>query len=85
MMPAKSRLTRLDAFTKTVEDARVRTSSGGLVTIASLLVMLWLLWGEWRDYRRVTILPALVVDKSRGMAVSPPSAPLHAQALSTAG
>src|SRR5687768_16251931 len=65
-MPAKSRFTRLDAFTKTVEDARVRTTSGGIVTIVSLLVIFWLTWGEWADYRRVTVRPALVVDKGRG-------------------
>lgn len=66
-MPAKSRFTKLDAFAKTVEDARIRTTSGGIVTIASLLVILWLVWGEWVDYRRVSVLPELVVDKSRGM------------------
>lgn len=65
-MPAKSRFTRLDAFAKTVEDARIRTTSGGIITIASLLAILWLVWGEWVDYRRVVVLPELVVDKSRG-------------------
>ncbi|OJJ47837.1 hypothetical protein ASPZODRAFT_131429 [Penicilliopsis zonata CBS 506.65] len=65
-MPAKSRFTRLDAFAKTVEDARIRTTSGGIITIGSLLVILWLVWGEWVDYRRVVVLPELVVDKSRG-------------------
>ena len=65
-MPAKSRFTRLDAFAKTVEDARIRTASGGIVTIASILIILWLVWGEWVDYRRIAILPELVVDKSRG-------------------
>lgn len=65
-MPAKSRFTRLDAFTKTVEDARIRTTSGGIVTIVSLLVIFWLTWGEWADYRRVTVRPELVVDKGRG-------------------
>ncbi|KAF2088321.1 DUF1692-domain-containing protein [Saccharata proteae CBS 121410] len=65
-MPAKSRFTRLDAFTKTVEDARVRTTSGGVVTITSLLLIFWLLWGEWADYRRVVVRPELVVDKGRG-------------------
>ena len=66
-MPAKSRFTRLDAFAKTVEDARVRTTSGGLITIASLLVILYLVWGEWMEFRRVAVHPELVVDKSRGM------------------
>lgn len=68
-MPAKSRFTRLDAFTKTVEDARVRTTSGGIVTIASLLIVFYLVWGEWRDYRRVVVHPELIVDKGRGMVV----------------
>lgn len=65
-MPAKARFTRLDAFTKTVEDARVRTTSGGIITLVSLLVIFWLSWGEWADYRRVTVRPELVVDKGRG-------------------
>ena len=65
-MPAKNRFTRLDAFTKTVEDARVRTTSGGVVTILSLLTVLWLIWGEWADYRRVLIHPELIVDQGRG-------------------
>ncbi|KAL9034910.1 MAG: hypothetical protein Q9214_006827 [Letrouitia sp. 1 TL-2023] len=65
-MPAKSRFTKLDAFTKTVEDARIRTTSGGVVTIASLLIVLYLVWGEWSDYRRVTVHPELIVDKGRG-------------------
>ena len=68
-MPAKSRFTRLDAFTKTVEDARVRTTSGGIVTIVSLLVVFYLVWGEWSDYRRIVVHPELIVDKGRGMAV----------------
>ncbi|KAH8700600.1 putative COPII-coated vesicle membrane protein Erv46 [Talaromyces proteolyticus] len=65
-MAAKSRFTRLDAFAKTVEDARVRTTSGGVVTLVSLLVIFWLVWGEWADYRRVVVVPELIVDKSRG-------------------
>ena len=44
-MPPKSRFTRLDAFTKTVEDARIRTTSGGIVTIVSLVVVLFLARG----------------------------------------
>lgn len=66
-MPAKSRFTRLDAFTKTVEDARIRTTSGGIVTIVSLLVVFYLVLAEWADYTRIEIHPELVVDKGRGM------------------
>ncbi|KAL2757417.1 hypothetical protein ACRALDRAFT_2099004 [Sodiomyces alcalophilus JCM 7366] len=65
-MAGKSRFTRLDAFTKTVDEARIRTSSGGIITIVSLIIVLWLAWGEWTDYRRIEIHPELVVDKGRG-------------------
>lgn len=65
-MAPKSRFTRLDAFTKTVEDARIRTTSGGVVTIVSLIVVFFLAWGEWSDYRRIVVHPELVVDKGRG-------------------
>lgn len=65
-MPPKSRFMKLDAFTKTVEDARIRTSTGGLVTITSLILILYLVWGEWSDYRRVVVHPELIVDKGRG-------------------
>lgn len=65
-MPPKSRFTRLDAFTKTVDEARIRTTSGGIVTIVSLLVVVFLAWGEWTDYRRIVVHPELVVDKGRG-------------------
>ncbi|KAL2125108.1 hypothetical protein VTJ04DRAFT_1473 [Mycothermus thermophilus] len=65
-MAPKSRFTKLDAFAKTVEDARVRTTSGGIITIVSLLVVIFLSWGEWRDYRRIVVHPELIVDKGRG-------------------
>ncbi|QIW96202.1 hypothetical protein AMS68_001720 [Peltaster fructicola] len=65
-MPPKSRFHRLDAFTKTVEDARIRTTSGGIVTVASLLLILYLVWGEWADFRRIVVHPELIVDKGRG-------------------
>lgn len=66
MSSGKSSFRRLDAFTKTVEDARVRTTSGGIVTLTSLVLILYLIFGEWSDYRRVTVHPELVVDKGRG-------------------
>jgi len=65
-MTSRSRLTRLDAFSKTVEDARIRTTSGGLVTLVSVMMVLFLVVGEIRDYRSVQVHPELVVDKSRG-------------------
>lgn len=74
-MSGKSRFTRLDAFTKTVEDARIRTTSGGIVTIVSLLVVLYLALGEWADYRRTVIHPELIVDKGRSMSLLHPPPP----------
>ncbi|KAI5776498.1 endoplasmic reticulum vesicle transporter-domain-containing protein [Geopyxis carbonaria] len=65
-MARGSRLTRLDAFSKTVEDARVRTTSGGIVTMVSVIVVIFLVVGEFRDYRRIVVQPELVVDKGRG-------------------
>ena len=70
-MAARSRFHRLDAFTKTVEDARVRTTSGGIVTIASVLIILYLVWGEWSEYRKILVMPELIVDKGRGKNESP--------------
>jgi hypothetical protein len=66
-MPVKSRFTRLDAFTKTVEDARIRTTSGGIVTIASIVIIIYLVLAEWADYRKILVQPELIVDKGRGM------------------
>ena len=68
-MAARSRFHKLDAFTKTVEDARVRTTSGGIVTIASILLILYLIWGEWAEYRKILVMPELIVDKGRGKTV----------------
>ena len=65
-MAARSRFHKLDAFTKTVEDARVRTTSGGIVTIASILLIMYLIWGEWSEYRKILVMPELIVDKGRG-------------------
>ena len=44
----------------------MRTTSGGIVTIASLLIVLYLALGEWRDWRRIVVHPELIVDKGRG-------------------
>ncbi|KAK9461853.1 endoplasmic reticulum vesicle transporter-domain-containing protein [Lipomyces oligophaga] len=65
-MAPRRRLTTFDAFTKTVEDARVRTASGGLVTIVALILIFLLILSEWRDYRRIDNQPELIVDKTRG-------------------
>lgn len=61
----QSKLLAFDAFAKTVDDARVRTASGGIVTITCLLTILMLVLSEWRDFNTVVLRPELVVDRDR--------------------
>ncbi|KAK9451409.1 endoplasmic reticulum vesicle transporter-domain-containing protein [Limtongia smithiae] len=69
-MPPRRRLTTFDAFSKTVEDARVRTTSGGVVTIVASVVIFLLMISEWVDYRTIVNRPELIVDKNRGERMS---------------
>src|ERR1700724_2458079 len=48
----KSRFRAFDAFQKTVEEARIRTASGGLVTLVSACIIFWLVVLEVWDWRR---------------------------------
>lgn len=63
-------LLSFDAFSKTVEDARIRTASGGLVTILSAIIITLLSLSEFADYRRIEYRPELAVDKARGAKMS---------------
>lgn len=60
------KLLSFDAFSKTVEDARVRTASGGFVTLIAVAAIVWLSLFEWLDYRKVEYRAELIVDKARG-------------------
>ena len=62
----KSRFRTFDAFQKTVEEARIRTASGGLVTLISACIIFWLLILEIWDWRRIVVRNELVVDHTRG-------------------
>lgn len=61
----KSRLVSLDAFTKTEEDVRIRTNTGGLITILSVIIGLMLLSREWHQFNELSIVPQVVVDRDR--------------------
>lgn len=63
---ANRRLLTYDAFSKTVEDARIRTTSGGILTIVSSIIVILLVISEWRDYTRLEWRPEIIVDKTRG-------------------
>ncbi|GAA5833692.1 hypothetical protein JCM11251_003206 [Rhodosporidiobolus azoricus] len=56
----------VDAFGKTMEDVKIKTGSGGALTLVSLTLILALTLYEFVDYRRVHMEPSIVVDKSRG-------------------
>ncbi|PWN99312.1 hypothetical protein FA09DRAFT_337452, partial [Tilletiopsis washingtonensis] len=56
----------LDAFGKTLDPYRVRTTSGALLSLASLFLILTLTLAEFASYRRIAEDVALEVDRSRG-------------------
>ncbi|KAM9650024.1 LOW QUALITY PROTEIN: endoplasmic reticulum-Golgi intermediate compartment protein 3-like [Morphnus guianensis] len=61
------RLKRFDAFPKkTLEDFRVKTCGGALVTVVSGLIMVLLFFSELQYYLTKEVHPELRVDKSRG-------------------
>ncbi|CAI5759964.1 unnamed protein product [Candida verbasci] len=57
------KLISLDAFAKTVEDARIKTTSGGLITLLCVFVVLLLIRNEYIDYTTIITRPELVVDR----------------------
>lgn len=60
------KLQLLDVFAKTAEDARVRTSGGGAVTLLAACVLSWLLLLQFRSYLTYTWDHALTIDSARG-------------------
>ncbi|KAM8945366.1 endoplasmic reticulum-Golgi intermediate compartment protein 3 isoform 1-T1 [Pelodytes ibericus] len=65
-MEALHRLRQFDAYPKTLEDFRVKTCGGAVVTVISGLIMLILFFSELQYYLTKEIYPELFVDKSRG-------------------
>lgn len=59
------RFQSFDIFEKVSTEAQIKTNSGGVVTISSIIVIFFLLISEWNSYRRIHIAPELVVDTSR--------------------
>ncbi|VEU22652.1 DEKNAAC103432 [Brettanomyces naardenensis] len=58
-------LFRFDAFAKTLDDARVKTTSGGILTLICMFTILILLFNEYGDYKTIVIRPELVVDRDQ--------------------
>lgn len=55
----------LDAFAKTVEDAKIKTTTGGFITLGCIITLFTLVFSEWRQFNLVEIRPQLVVDRDR--------------------
>jgi hypothetical protein len=62
-MSKKGGLLSFDAFAKTVEDARIKTRSGGFITLGCILTLLVLITNEWSEFNKISIRPELVVDR----------------------
>lgn len=62
-MSSRPKLLSFDAFAKTVEDARIKTTSGGIITLICILITLVLIRNEYVDYTTIITRPELVVDR----------------------
>eukprot|EP01113_Clastostelium_recurvatum_P011202 TRINITY_DN1565_c0_g1_i4.p1 TRINITY_DN1565_c0_g1~~TRINITY_DN1565_c0_g1_i4.p1 ORF type:complete len:395 (+),score=132.82 TRINITY_DN1565_c0_g1_i4:137-1321(+) len=61
-----SRFKALDAYPKTLDDFRVRTFSGAIVSVVSTVFILWLFFSEVALYMSTEVQPELFVDTTRG-------------------
>lgn len=62
-MSKKGGLLSFDAFAKTVEDAKIKTRSGGFITLGCILTLLVLIFNEWSEFNEISIWPELAVDR----------------------
>ena len=58
-------LKKLDAFPKTLEDVRVRTTSGAVISLVSVALMLLLFLSELRYYMKTELVDHLIVNTTR--------------------
>ncbi|PVU87225.1 hypothetical protein BB561_006421 [Smittium simulii] len=54
-----------DAYAKTMDDFKVKTISGALLTLVGLFSVLFLTFNEYNIYSTATLTPELIVDKAR--------------------
>ncbi|RUO95511.1 ERGIC and golgi 3 [Jimgerdemannia flammicorona] len=60
-----NRFRSFDAYAKTLDDFRIKTTSGATVTMISTLIIAILVLGEFWAYRTTTLKPELIVDPGR--------------------
>ncbi|KAF7732577.1 Endoplasmic reticulum-Golgi intermediate compartment protein 3 [Apophysomyces ossiformis] len=76
-----------DAYAKTLDDFRVKTTMGAFVTLSSVIIIAFLVLSELLAYRTPSWNPELVVDKSRkekmmiGFNITFPKMPCHMLSL----
>ena len=58
-------LKRFDAYAKPMDDFRIRTRSGGILTVLSGILMIFLFASEIKDYVKPELKEELFVDTSR--------------------
>ncbi|GJJ69049.1 endoplasmic reticulum-Golgi intermediate compartment protein 3 [Entomortierella parvispora] len=58
-------LKKFDAYAKTLDDFRVKTSTGAIVTIACGIIIVILFLGEYFNYRSVHVESSLIVDTGK--------------------
>ncbi|CAO3650588.1 unnamed protein product [Cunninghamella blakesleeana] len=56
---------QFDGYAKTLDDFRVKTTTGASVTIISTLVIIYLVFSELLAYSTTTWEPSLVVDQGQ--------------------
>jgi len=56
----------MDAFGKTMEDIKVKTRTGALLTLISAAIICTFTTMEFMDYRRIQRDTSMIVDRSRG-------------------
>ncbi|KAI0669265.1 endoplasmic reticulum-derived transport vesicle ERV46 [Trametes maxima] len=61
-----SALKGVDAFGKTMEDVKVKTRTGALLTLIAAAIIFSFTTIEFFDYRRVNVDTSIIVDRSRG-------------------
>lgn len=63
--PLLSKLKTFDAYAKTLDDFKVKTTTGALISLTSLLTVFLLVLSEYLSYTHITTQQQLVVDHSR--------------------
>lgn len=62
-MSSRPKLISIDVFAKTVEDAKIKTASGGIITLVCIFIVMFLIRNEYKDYTLIITRPELVVDR----------------------